>query len=114
MIIELRDAVKISVSFCDYFTPSIKVVSKVLSNVRTNVISLRVFSNITFGSFEGHRRKFGAQTIAKLFTSILVTLITSALQKILRKHEVNNSLHCDFCCDLKCNFFLLIDANKWS
>ena len=31
-----------------YFTPSMKSVSKVFNNVRTNVISFRVFSNITF------------------------------------------------------------------
>ena len=66
-----------------------KSVSKVFNNVRTNVISFRVFSNITFGSFEEQRRKFGAQTIAKLFTSIFVTRITSGLQNILRRQTMD-------------------------
>ncbi len=65
-----------------------KAVSNVFNNVRTKVISLRVFSNITFGSLDGQRRKFGAQTIARLLTSIFVTRITSGLQNILRKYRI--------------------------
>ena len=71
-----------------HFTPVMELVSKVFSRVLTNVISFRVFSNITWGSFEGHRKKFGAQTMAKLFTSILVTRITSGLQNIFKKYTV--------------------------
>ena len=88
---ELRDAActcYLLAIIHDHFTPSMKSVLKVFNNVRTNVISFLVFSNITFGSFEGQRRKLGAQTIAKLFTSIFVTRITSDWQNILTRQTI--------------------------
>ena len=48
-------------------------------SVLTKAISFRVFSMMTAGSLEGHRRKLGANTMDRLEASILVTLDTSAL-----------------------------------
>jgi len=55
-----------------YTRPSTSFVSKLRIRVRINPISLRVFSKITLGSLEAHRRQLGAITIARLFASILV------------------------------------------
>ena len=50
-----------------------KLVSRCMMSSLMKPISLRVFSKMIFGSSDSHRRQFGAKTIAKLFTSILVT-----------------------------------------
>lgn len=55
-----------------YTTPSTKLVSRWTMSIRRKDISLRVFSNMIRGSSDWHRRQFGAMTMARLFTSILV------------------------------------------
>lgn len=50
-----------------------ELVSRLCMSVRMKPISFLVFSKITFGSFDRHRKQFGAMTIARLFTSIFVT-----------------------------------------
>ena len=62
-----------------------KVVSRCRISVLMKVISFRVFSNISLGSSEGHRRQFGAQTIAKLFSSIFVITLWLGSEKICKK-----------------------------
>lgn len=50
-----------------------ELVSRLCMSVRMKPISFLVFSKMTFGSFDRHRKQFGAMTIARLFTSIFVT-----------------------------------------
>lgn len=71
-------------------TPSIKVVSWFRRRVRIKVISFLVFSKISFGSSEGQRRQFGAQTIDKLLTSILVTELVFGRENIWSKQKRKN------------------------
>jgi hypothetical protein len=44
-------------------------------------ISFRVFSKMILGSSDSQRRQFGAITMARLFTSILVTMAFSGAAK---------------------------------
>ena len=69
-----------------------KVVSRLRRRVRMKVISFRVFSKISFGSSDGQRRQFGAQTIDKLFTSILVTEHILGRAKIWHERERKGSV----------------------
>ena len=68
-----------------YKTPRIFSVSRLWIKTLTKAISLRVFSMITIGSSDGHRRKFGANTMDKLEASIFVTADTSARANSWRK-----------------------------
>ena len=61
------------------------VASRCRRRVLIKVISFRVFSKISLGSSEGQRRQFGAQTIAKLFTSIFVTAHILGREKIYKR-----------------------------
>lgn len=54
--------------------PLMKLVSKWTMSMRRKDISFRVFSKMIRGSSDWQRRQFGAMTIARLFTSILVLL----------------------------------------
>ena len=67
-----------------YEIPSTDDVSRWCIKVFTKAISLRVFSMITTGSFDGHLRKLGANTMERLEASILVTLTTSWAVKSCR------------------------------
>ena len=79
---QLRDMMKQMVPNAGHHTtPSMKDVSRNLIKVRRKPISLRVFSKITCGSWLSHRKQFGAITIARLFTSILVTAAFSGAPK---------------------------------
>lgn len=68
-------------------TPSINDVSRLRNRVLIKVISFRVFSKISFGSSEGQRRQFGAQTIDKLLTSIFVTAHMSGRENICKQQK---------------------------
>ena len=57
--------------------PSIKLVSRFCIKVLMNPISFLVFSKIILGSSHSHLRQFGAITMARLLTSILVTVAFS-------------------------------------
>ena len=60
-------------------------VSILVIKVRIKFISFRVFSRITLGSCDVHRRTFGAKTIAKLDESIFVQATTSGWENSCRK-----------------------------
>jgi len=55
-----------------HMMPSMSVVSRFSIRVRTKLISCRVFSSSVSGLACWLRRQFGAITVAKFFTSILV------------------------------------------
>lgn len=55
-------------------------VSILVMSVRINAISLRAFSNITFGSCDVQRKQFGANTMAKLDESIFVLATISGCE----------------------------------
>ena len=67
-------------------TSLIEEVSKFSTRVLRNPISLRVFSKITLGSLDKQRRQLGAITIARLLTSIFVTVAFSGR---LNSYEIN-------------------------
>ena len=64
-----------------------KVASRCRIRVLIKVISFRVFSKISLGSSEGQRRQFGAQTMAKLFTSIFVITHIWGSEKICKQQR---------------------------
>lgn len=75
--------------------PSMKLVSRFWMRTRTNAISFRVFSKITFGSSDSQRRQFGAITIARLLASILVTAAFSGAAKTCSRQAVYNRFQSD-------------------
>lgn len=58
-----------------------KLVSRCWMRTRMKDISLRVFSKMTRGSSDWHRRQLGAITMARLLTSILVTATLAGCTK---------------------------------
>ena len=64
-----------------------KLVSRLRIRVRKKPISLRVFSNMIRGSSDSQRKQFGAMTMARLLTSILVTAAFSVAAKTYKYRQ---------------------------
>lgn len=74
-----------------------KLVSKWTMSIRRKDISFRVFSKMIRGSSDWQRRQFGAMTIAKLFTSILVLLTFTGWAKTWHKRKTEHWNRCCHC-----------------